>query len=301
MKLVKKLISIVAAASMAVSAFAAMSVYADGATLTGTATVSDDKSTVSVTLAYSGAEAKMKAAGFEMAIDDTKFDISGLTACEYDLSTMIDEGYATSDLTANRLAYMMGNYASGKLIMAFSSGSTLASKTLQAEEANFMTFILPIKDASVLTEGYEFTLTACTLGTNFQQAEGTLTVTSAKIEGQTATATPVVTEAPTAEPTAEPTATPTVDPAAATVSELQESDADDKNAANLDYAKAIYKSFAGSELVGKRVAWTINGKTAAFDYAIADVDGDVVVGLVIMDTVADALNAITAATAAIVD
>lgn len=301
MKLIKKMISAVAVASMVISAFAAMTVQAANPTLTGTATVSDDKSTVSIKVAYNGADEKMKAAGLKMLVDETKFDITKLTENEYDLGTLIGAGVATSNLTTNQLSYMLGNYASGKLIFAFSSGSTLATKTLPASCDNYFTITLPILDSSVLTEGYTFTISEATLGTPYSQRDGTLDVTSPVIEASK----------PGPEPGPEPGTDPVIpDPVVGDNNATQINGSNEAgkftfvgDTAN-DFAVGFGKAFKVTDLEGKsKIRWEITNNAGSWynEVAIPALasfeDANVRVGIVVQSGVKADLDTITGATA----
>lgn len=296
---IKKILASVVAAALTLSSFVAISsVSAAGATMTGTLVTDDDMFNEDYGFfmaATAGSGVKISFEDLDKNIDYVDFElkIPADLKVEENIGTNKKPNYVLSDLTVDSIAEC-----------ALVSDVTWTIYERESTDADYKVFYFQFINNTA--EGWDGTGTelyfASSLddGATYDVKTGAFDITNVKFGyvGDVDYTDITVVQATTAA-TPEPTATP--DPAAATVSELQESDAETKNGAGYDFAKAIYKQFSGAALAGKKVAWTIGDKTAAFDYAVADIDADVVVGLVITAKTADELAGITAATAAIVD
>lgn len=202
MKLVKKLVSAVAALTIATSAFVGLTAYAADPTLTGTATLAEDKSSVTLQLAYDAAPANSKVSIIHIKADSDIFDTSALktafSTTYYDEDEDDNMEASFYYVIANRedlgLSSSLSNTRKKALTLKFSIANEITlvyngSTAMKTTEANLATIVVPVKDASKLANGYEFTITASNLG-DATQNTGVLKVTSPTL----AASTPAVTK-----------------------------------------------------------------------------------------------------------
>lgn len=184
MKLVKKIISAVAAVAMTVSAFAAMTVYADAPTVTATATIASDKSYVDLTISYSGITGDNYAFGMDIAVDSTYFDVSDYPTSAKKIGRYagdLDDGdILSTDLDDDQQYEGDLSWSNGVLNSKYSS----ADYPLAAAMDNLLTFRFPVvggAESIIWTEGYTFTMTGVSMG-KFAKADG-LVINEATVGG----------------------------------------------------------------------------------------------------------------------
>ena len=186
MKLVKKIISAVAAVAMTVSAFSAMTVQAAGAELKITATPDVDKNYVELKISYSGATGgKNNAFGMDINLSNEYFELTEFIDMEWDMrDTVEEEKTTTTDLVRKQYRDIKIKHQNDNLNLMWSSSDTTAY--LAETVDNLLTFRAYVKDGAnspIWTEGYEFNFNAgtTTLAT-FNPGLGTLSLVNASIE-----------------------------------------------------------------------------------------------------------------------